>query len=78
MRESLIGISDIGILCTYSEGISNSVKEYMARGSQSSPQTYTGAAGTYFAWRNGFCIERSLPALREHINILLTKKTYGC
>lgn len=71
--ESLIGISDIGILCTYSEGISNSVMEYMAMGKPViSTDLHGGSRELILHGETGFCIERSLPALREHINILLT------
>lgn len=71
--ESIVGISDIGILCTYSEGISNSVIEYMAMGKPViSTDLYGGSRELILDGETGFCVERKLSAVLEHINILLS------
>lgn len=71
--ESLIEISDIGILCTYSEGISNSVIEYMAMGKPViSTDLRGGSRELILDGETGFCVERTLPAVLDHINILLS------
>ena len=70
--ESLIGIFDVGVLATFTEGISNSVMEYMAL---SKPVVVTDGGGTrelVIDRVTGFLVPRSDPdALAERIQYLL-------
>ncbi len=70
--ESLIGIFDVGVLATFTEGISNSVMEYMAL---SKPAVVTDGGGTkelVIDRVTGFLVPRSDPdALAERIQYLL-------
>lgn len=72
--ESIMNICDIGILSTYSEGISNSILEFMALGK---PIIVTGDGGTKEIVKNdinGFHIEAKKPQLMaEKIELLLTQ-----
>jgi len=70
--ESLIGIFNVGVLATFTEGISNSVMEYMAL---SKPVVVTDGGGTselVVDGVTGFLVPRSDPgALAERIRYLL-------
>ncbi len=73
--ESLVAMSDIGLLCTYSEGISNSIIEYMAMGKPViSTDLYGGSRELIIHGETGFCVEHSLSAVLGHINILLAEE----
>lgn len=73
--ESYINIIDIGILATFTEGISNSILEYMA---MSKPVIATDGGGTCEIVENnitGFLVRQSDPAeLSEKIDTLLNDK----
>lgn len=70
--ESCINAMDICILSTFTEGISNSILEYMAFGK---PVIATGGGGTKEIlenWKTGFLIGSSRPEeLSEKMNLLL-------
>jgi glycosyltransferase involved in cell wall biosynthesis len=76
--ESLINVMDICILSTYTEGISNSILEYMAFGK---PVIATAGGGTNEIIENqktGILISQSNPSeLAENIEILLNNSQLG-
>jgi glycosyltransferase involved in cell wall biosynthesis len=70
--EPIIAASDIGILCTFSEGISNSIIEYMALGKPVISTDITG--GSYELIEDGisgYCTERSVDKVVSLIILLL-------
>ena len=70
--ESLIAASDIGILCTYSEGISNSIIEYMALGKPViSTDLVGGSREIIIEGVTGYCTERNVGKLTALLNHLL-------
>ena len=70
--ESLVNIMDIGVLSTFTEGISNSILEYMAMGK---PVVATAGGGTNEIvedYKTGFLVSTSNPdELAEKIELLL-------
>jgi glycosyltransferase involved in cell wall biosynthesis len=70
--ETIIAASDIGLLCTYSEGISNSVIEFMAL---AKPVIVTDSDGgskeVLMEGETGFCTERNAKTIIKLINLLL-------
>jgi glycosyltransferase involved in cell wall biosynthesis len=70
--EDLINLCDIGLLCTFSEGVSNFILECMA---QAKPVIATGIGGTAEIVDNhksGFVLPASSPELvAEHIELLI-------
>jgi glycosyltransferase involved in cell wall biosynthesis len=72
--ERLIAISDIGLLCTYSEGISNSIIECMALGKPViSTDVEGGSREIILDGETGFCMERSAERIAEKIDFLLNE-----
>ena len=70
--ERIIAASDIGILCTYSEGISNSIIEYMALGKPViSTDLKGGSKEIIIEGETGYCTERSTDKIVPLINLLL-------
>jgi glycosyltransferase involved in cell wall biosynthesis len=70
--ERIIDASDIGLLCTYSEGISNAIIEYMALGK---PVIVTdlegGSKEIIVEGETGYCTRRSTEEIIPLINVLL-------
>lgn len=70
--ERIIAASDIGLLCTYSEGISNSIIEYMALGKPViSTDINGGSKELIIEGETGYCIERNVEKISFTLNILL-------
>lgn len=70
--ERIIAASDIGLLCTYSEGISNSIIEYMALGKPVISTDITGGSKEIILeGETGYCTERSIDKIVPLINLLL-------
>lgn len=70
--ERIIAASDIGILCTFSEGISNSIIECMALGKPViSTDLIGGSKEIIIEGETGYCIERSAEKIVTLINFLL-------
>jgi glycosyltransferase involved in cell wall biosynthesis len=73
--ERIIAVSDIGILCTYSEGISNSIIECMALGKPViSTDTTGGSKEIIINGETGYCIQRNSELIVDSINFLLNNK----
>lgn len=76
--ESIMNICDVGVLSTYTEGISNSIMEYMALGK---PVIATEGGGTkelIIAGESGFLINPKSPEeLVEKIEFLLDNETFA-
>lgn len=73
--ERMISISDIGLLCTYSEGISNSIIESMALGKPVISTDIFGASKEIIVdGETGYCTERNTEKIVDRINILLNDK----
>ncbi len=74
--ESIIAASDIGLLCTYSEGISNSIIEYMAMGK---PVIVTdlkgGSRELVINDETGFCVPEDESEIVKLINLLIENQT---
>lgn len=70
--ERIVAASDIGLLCTYTEGISNSIIEYMALGK---PVITTdlegGSKEIVIEGETGFCTDRNTEKVVTSINLLL-------
>ena len=70
--EQIIAASDVGLLCTFSEGISNSIIEYMALGK---PVIVTdlkgGSKELVINGETGFCTERDILKVVDLINELI-------
>ena len=70
--ERFIAASDIGLLCTYSEGISNSIIEYMSLGKPViSTDTIGGSKEIVIEGETGYCTERNVETIVSAINFLL-------
>lgn len=70
--EPIIAASDIGLLCTYSEGISNSIIEYMALGKPVIATDLTGGSEEIvIEGETGYCTNRSPEKIIASINSLL-------
>jgi len=70
--ESLIFASDIGLLCTFSEGISNTIIEYMAMGKPViATDNYGGSRELIVDGETGFCTDRDADIVIKYINLLL-------
>ncbi len=73
--ESIIAASDIGLLCTYSEGISNSIIEYMGLGKPViTTDQIGGSKEIVINGETGFIIDRNADEIVNSINILLDNK----
>jgi glycosyltransferase involved in cell wall biosynthesis len=73
--EKIISVSDIGILCTYSEGISNSIIEYMALGKPViSTDMIGGSKEIILEGETGYCVERKSEKVVSSINFLLNNR----
>jgi len=73
--ERIIAASDVGLLCTYCEGISNSIIESMAL---SKPVISTdligGSKEIILEGETGYCTERNIENNVEKINYLLNNR----
>ena len=70
--ERFISASDIGLLCTYSEGISNSIIECMALGKPViSTDIQGGSKEIILEGETGYCIERNAGKIKNTIDQLL-------
>ncbi|HEY5124475.1 MAG TPA: glycosyltransferase family 4 protein, partial [Ignavibacteria bacterium] len=70
--ERFIAASDIGLLCTYSEGISNSIIEYMSLGKPViSTDINGGSSEIIIEGETGYCTERNTEKVVTAINFLL-------
>lgn len=70
--ENIISASDIGILCTFSEGISNAIIEYMALGKPViSTDTQGGSKEIIVDGETGYCIERDSQKIVPLLDTLL-------
>jgi glycosyltransferase involved in cell wall biosynthesis len=70
--ESIIAASDIGILTTYSEGVSNSIMEYMALGKPVITSDLNGGSNEIIVEGDtGYCMERSLDKIIQRVIFLL-------
>ena len=75
--EPIIAASDIGILCTYSEGISNSIIEYMALGKPVISTDITGGSKEIIVeGETGYCVERNVEKIVALINFLLDNSEF--
>lgn len=73
--EPIVAASDIGILCTYSEGISNSIIEYMALGKPVISTDVTGGSKEIILeGATGYCTERKTENVVTLVNLLLNNK----
>jgi glycosyltransferase involved in cell wall biosynthesis len=73
--ERIVSASDIGLLCTYSEGISNSIIEYMALGKPViSTDLCGGSKEVILEGETGYCIERNSEKIAASINYLLNNQ----
>ena len=74
--EHLIYASDIGLLCTFSEGISNSIIEYMALSKPVIATDLEGGSRELIAdGETGFCIRRDIQEAVAKINLLIDDET---
>ena len=70
--EALVQQIDIGVLCTFTEGISNSVMEYMAAGKPVVVTDGGGSSELIVDGENGFLVPRSNPcAVADKVLLLL-------
>lgn len=70
--ESLVFAADIGILCTFSEGISNSIIEYMALSKPTIATDLSGGSKELIVeGQTGFCTEKNATKVAEKINYLI-------
>lgn len=73
--ERIIAASDIGLMCTYSEGISNSIIEYMAMGKPAiSTDISGGSKELIIEGETGYCVERDVSKITKLISNLLDNK----
>jgi glycosyltransferase involved in cell wall biosynthesis len=73
--ERIVSASDIGILCTWAEGISNSILEYMALGKPVIATDLVGGSRELIEdGITGYCINRDLLTVTTLINKLLNNK----
>lgn len=69
--ERIIATTDIGLLCTYSEGISNSIIEYMALGKPViSTDLNGGSKELIIEGETGYCVERNVEEVTDRLTIL--------
>ena len=74
--EQIIAASDIGLLCTYSEGISNAIIEYMALGKPViATDTEGGSKEIITEGETGYCARRNVDEIIPLINVLLDNST---
>lgn len=74
--ERIIAASDIGLLCTYSEGISNAIIEYMALGKPVIATDLEGGSKEIITeGETGYCTRRSVDEIIPLINVLLDNST---
>jgi glycosyltransferase involved in cell wall biosynthesis len=74
--ERIISASDIGLLCTYSEGISNAIIEYMALGKPVIATDIEGGSKEIITeGETGYCTRRSVDEIIPLINALLDNST---
>lgn len=72
--EAIVSGIDVGVLCTYTEGISNSVMEYMAAGRPSVVTDGGGSRELVIEGRTGFLVPPSNPeAMASKIEALLDR-----
>lgn len=73
--ERIIAVSDIGLLCTYSEGISNSIIEYMAMGKPVIATDITGGSKELIIeGETGYSIERNSKKIAGLLDSLLNNQ----
>jgi len=73
--EELVAVSDIGVLFTYSEGISNSIIEYMALGKPViTTDVYGGSKEIIENGKNGYIIHSNLDEIVKKLNELIENK----
>lgn len=73
--EPIIAASDIGLLCTFTEGISNSIMELMALGKPViSTDTIGGSKEIIIEGETGYCVERNTSKIVSLINFLLNNE----
>jgi glycosyltransferase involved in cell wall biosynthesis len=76
--EAIVNTIDIGVLCTYTEGISNSVMEYMAAGKPSIVTDGGGSRELVLDGHTGFLVSPSNPqAVAAKIELLLESSDLG-
>ena len=74
--ERIVAASDIGLLCTYSEGISNAIIEYMALSKPViATDLYGGSQEIILEGETGYCTERNKEQIIPLINLLLDDPT---
>jgi glycosyltransferase involved in cell wall biosynthesis len=74
--ESIIAASDVGLLCTYSEGISNFIIECMALQKPVISTDITGASKEIILeGKTGYCIRRNANEIVILINSLLDNES---
>ena len=77
--EALVHQMDIGVLCTFTEGISNSVMEYMAAGKPVVVTDGGGSSELVTEGETGFLVPASNPtAVAEKIGALLDEPDKAC
>jgi glycosyltransferase involved in cell wall biosynthesis len=77
--EALVQQMDIGVLCTFTEGISNSVMEYMAAGKPVVVTDGGGSSELVTEGETGFLVPASNPtAVAEKIGALLDEPDKAC
>lgn len=70
--ERLVAAADIGLLCTFSEGISNAIIEYMALGKPVvATDTEGGSNEIIVEGETGYCVARSTKTVVPLLNLLL-------
>jgi glycosyltransferase involved in cell wall biosynthesis len=75
--ERIVEASDIGLLCTFSEGISNSIIEYMALGKPViSTDINGGSKEIIIDGITGYCIERDPTKTANILNALLNNSEF--
>ena len=76
--EAIVNAIDVGVLCTYTEGISNSVMEYMAAGKPSIVTDGGGSRELVLDGNTGFLVSASNPqAVAAKIELLLDGSDLG-
>jgi glycosyltransferase involved in cell wall biosynthesis len=73
--EPFVAAADVGLLCTYAEGVSNAIIEYMALGKPTvATDTAGGSPEITIEGVTGYCTERRLEAVLEKLIPLLDNK----
>ena len=76
--EAIVNAIDVGVLCTYTEGISNSVMEYMAAGKPSIVTDGGGSRELVLDECTGFLVSASNPqAVADKIELFLDSSDLG-